>query len=199
MPSDKRPCWNKEKGSKIIKPDDGRDTVSCDVRVPKNGEGKVDEGNTAKPKVFCEDVLATSLSQTPKQSCEPQARPAAARCMMVKRGNGRGSPRCPSTPKSGSNRTRASSRRRRKRHQDTECRQNRSSHEALQNRSDVASWEWTQHGKCWRAVESGTRRHEERGRGHPGVIPRTLADVRASQESQRRGRMSAEALSRQAT
>ena len=41
------------------------------------------------------------------------------------------------------------------RRQDTECRQNRSSHEALHNESDVGMLDWTQHGECWRAVESG--------------------------------------------
>ena len=43
-----------------IKPDDDGDGVLCHVRDSRNGEGKVDEGNTAKPKVFCEDMLSTS-------------------------------------------------------------------------------------------------------------------------------------------
>ena len=51
---------------------------SAHVRDPKDGEGKVDEGNTAKPKIFHEDTLATTLMHTAKQSCEPQARRAAA-------------------------------------------------------------------------------------------------------------------------
>ena len=84
------PCWNKVNGSKIIKPDDGGDDVVCHVRDLKNGEGKVAEGKTAKAKVFCDDMLATSLTQMAKQGCEPQARPAAARCMMAKCGIYRG-------------------------------------------------------------------------------------------------------------
>ena len=55
-------------GSEFIKPDDGGDEMFCHVRDPKHGEGEVDEGNIARPK-----------------SCEPQARPAAAWCMMARR------------------------------------------------------------------------------------------------------------------
>ena len=54
------------------------------MRDKQNGEGKVDEGSTAKPKVFYEDMLATSLTQTAKQSGERQTRPAAARCILAK-------------------------------------------------------------------------------------------------------------------
>ena len=39
--------------------------------------------------------------------------------------------------------------------------------------SSVVYCEWIQHGKCWRADESGTRRLDEGDRGHPGVISRT--------------------------
>ena len=61
------PCWNKEKGSKIIEPDDGGDDVFCHVRDPKDGEGRDDNGDITKPKVFSKDMLATSLTQTAKQ------------------------------------------------------------------------------------------------------------------------------------
>ena len=68
----------------------------------------------------------------------------------------------------------ASSRPRRKRHQRTECRQHRSSHDALQNKSDVTNWKWTQHEKCWQAAKARDDTKMEIGR-RPSVIPRTLA------------------------
>ena len=76
----------------IIQPNDGGDDVFCNVRGLKDGEGSVYEGNTAKPKVSFDEMLATSLTRTAKQRCEPQARAAASRCMM-RRGHGRASPR----------------------------------------------------------------------------------------------------------
>ena len=69
-------------------PDEGGDEVLSHERDLKDGEGSDDEGHTAKPKVSSDDMLAPSLTQTAKQSCEPQAR-AAARCMMTRRGYGR--------------------------------------------------------------------------------------------------------------
>ena len=113
----------------------------CHVRDRRNGEGKVKDGETTKPKAFYEDMLATSLTLTTKQSCKTQARPAAARCMMARLGIEHGSLRCRSTLVSRNYRAGASSPPRRKRHQDTECRQKRSSHEASQKENDVASWE----------------------------------------------------------
>ena len=71
---------NKEKGSKIIKPDDGGDEMFCHVRDVKDGESEVSmEGNTAKRKVSYDGMLATSLTQTAKQSFEPQARSSTLR------------------------------------------------------------------------------------------------------------------------
>ena len=151
------PRWIKEKGSKIITLDDGGDGVFCHVKDPRNGEGKADEGNTAKSKVFCKGMSATSLTQMTKQSCEPQAPPAAARCMMARRGIERGSPRCHQEATEQGRLLDLAERV----HQDTECRQNRSSHEASWNKNDVASREWTQHEKCWRAeVGHKTTRRE---------------------------------------
>ena len=57
----------------------------------KNGEGSVDGGNTVRCKVTYEDMLATTLTETAKQGCESQARPAAVRCMMARRRIERGS------------------------------------------------------------------------------------------------------------
>ena len=54
------PCWSEEKGFHDHQARRRRDGVLCHVRDSRNGEGKVDEGNTAKPKVFCEDMLSTS-------------------------------------------------------------------------------------------------------------------------------------------
>ena len=82
-----------EGSSKIIKPDDGVYDVFCHVgshvRSVAGGEGQVD-GNTGWPSVFSEDMLATSLTLTAKQSCKPQARAAAARCMLTRCGYCRG-------------------------------------------------------------------------------------------------------------
>ena len=167
------PCWSKEKGAKIIKPDDGGDDVFCHVRDPMNGEVKVVEGNTAGPKSFTRTCCPHPFLRRPSSvaSHKPDQQQHAAWWRDVE--STVGSSRCRSKPVSRSNRAGASSRPRRKRHQDTECRQNRFSHEASQNKNDEASGEWTEHGKCWRAAASGTRRHEEGDRGHPGVIPRT--------------------------
>ena len=158
------PCWNKEKGSKIIEPDDGGDDVFCHVRDPKDGEGRDDNGDITKPKVF----LQGHVGHISHSDSEAGLRVTSSTSSMLhdgeRRGNSRGSLRCRCTPVSRSNGAGASSRPRRKRNQDSVCRQSRSFHEALQNMSDVASWECTQHGKCWRAVESGTGRHEEEDR-----------------------------------
>ena len=89
IPSEKMPCWNKEKGFRITQPDDGGDEVFCHEKDLKDGEGSGDEGNTAQPKVSSDDMPEPSLTQTAKQSCEPQARTAAAaRCMMTRGGSG---------------------------------------------------------------------------------------------------------------
>ena len=121
-------CWSKEKGFRFIQPDGGGEDVFFHVRVLKDGEGSVDAGNTAKSKISYDGMLAPSLTQTAKQSCESQARASAARSTMTRSGYCRGSRRYQITLVSGSNRAGAPTRPRRKRHQDTECRQSRSSH-----------------------------------------------------------------------
>ena len=76
-------------GFRITQPDDGGDEVFCHEKDLKDGEGSGDEGNTAQPKVSSDDMPEPSLTQTAKQSCEPQARTAAAaRCMMTRGGSG---------------------------------------------------------------------------------------------------------------
>ena len=124
-------CWSKEKGFRFIQPAGGGEDVFFHVRVLKDGEGSVDAGNTAKSKISYDGMLAPSLTQTAKQSCESQARASAARSMMTRSGYCRGSRRYQSTLVSGSNRAGAPTRPRRKRHQDTECRQSRSSHKKV--------------------------------------------------------------------
>ena len=68
----------------------GRDVLPG--KGPEARRGRSRSRNTATPKVFYEDMSSTSLTQTTKRSCEPQTRPAAARCMMARCGIDRGSP-----------------------------------------------------------------------------------------------------------
>ena len=73
----------------------------------------------------------------------------------------------------------AFSRFRRQRHQDSVCGPNRSSHKILQDTGNVVRWECTRHERCWRAVGSGTIRHEDVDRDIPDVIARTWANTQA--------------------
>ena len=139
-------------------------------------------GKTAKRKVSHDDMLATSLTQTAKQSCEPQAR-AAVRCMMTRHGYGRRSLRCQSTvtPKATP------------RHSvQTEsfipqcvAEQERRGKLGMDSAREVLSRHRVGH-KTTQRRRSGTSRSDSENLGR-----RT-----SSRESQRRGRTSAEALSR---
>ena len=119
-----------------------RSSSQTTARYPRNGEGKSMKESQQSP-------TSSVRSCLPRPSLRRRA--AASRCRMARRGIERGSLRSHSNPVSRSYRAGASSRPRRKRHQDIECRQNGSSHEASQNKNHVPSWEWTRHEKCWRA------------------------------------------------
>ena len=78
---------SKEKGSKI------KNQTTAGTVLPREGpeERRVDEKkNIAKPKNFNENMLATSHTQTAKQSCEPQSSPSSSSCRMTRRGHGFG-------------------------------------------------------------------------------------------------------------